>query len=94
MGWNARDWFREFTAAPDGQDREAWDAWFTAHGIDPTGVAYATDNPSWSCWVERRDQPGQRQILYTADGVDTLGRPVMAQRVVELVSSPAPFPLP
>ncbi len=92
MGWNARDWFRQLDDRPSGDELAAWNAWFTAHGIGPDDVAWSTLNPSWSCWVERRDQPGQRQILYTANDVDSQGRPIMAQRVVNLAVSPAPFP--
>lgn len=93
--WNVRDWFREFDQPPTGDDLAAWQDWFVAHGIDIDDVSYGNDNPAWSCWIERRASPGgQYQIVYTADDVDSQGRPINAQRVVDLVEPPAPFPVP
>lgn len=94
VGWSARDWVREFTEPPTGDELGLWRGWFARHNIDPDDVAFGTDRPDWSCWVERRHQPGQYQILYTADDVDRVGRPVMAQRVVDLDAPPEPFPVP
>ena len=79
------DFFREFRSSPTGDTLAAWQQWFTAQGIDPNDVA-------WDAWVERRDNPGQKQIVYMSDANDVDGSAIKVERTVDLSQSPLPFP--
>lgn len=90
---SVRDTFRLFVPPPEGDDLATWRAWFAGHGIDADDVDF-DGVPVSPSWVERRDNPGQAQIVYTAAAVDGEGTPILLERTVDLETPPAVFPTP
>lgn len=84
--------FWSFKPPPEGLILGSWRGWFSAHGIDPDAVAFVgVPGVCPYTWVERRDNPGQRQIVYLTPGVrDDL--PIVREVTIDLAEPPAPFP--